>query len=109
MIIEVIDPRGFSVVLHNDHWTYILKKHPELENYLEEVRQAIEDPAHGCIYRSHREPKQCQVYYRKIEGKRAEIKVIVDFFTDDFGEIRNAYFCSNRPDGEELIWPKLSP
>ncbi len=103
--IEVTDPRGFVVRCYGDYWQKtILRKHPELANYHEQVQQALESPQYGCIFRDRKYPNR-QIYYGELRN-RVEIKVVVQFDSPNEGTVVSASPCSRRPDGEILLWHK---
>jgi hypothetical protein len=103
------DSRGYRVECSKERFIYLLSKHEESEDLIKEkhIRAAIENPSHGIIYSDNTIPNRC-VYYKRVRGFPTEIKVVVDFSQDNIGEINTFYLCSNRPSGEEIIWPNIN-
>ena len=44
IIFEIIDKRGKKVRLTQKQWSHITSAHAEMTNYLEEIRQTLEEP-----------------------------------------------------------------
>jgi hypothetical protein len=103
IFIVAVDPHSCQIECSEDRWKYILRKHPEVNGYENYVKEAIENPENGIAYSSNTRTDR-RIYYKKIAGKRAEIKVVAQIHSDDFGEIITAHLCSNRPSGEIPIW-----
>ncbi len=104
------DARGYRVELWEERWSKLLRKHRDLVTYNvteKQVQEAIHNPKDGCIYASHVYPENCAIYYRQFWSK-VELVVVV-LYTGEVGEIVTVHFCSNRPDGERLIWPITNP
>jgi len=103
------DPRGFIISCSVECWNNHLNSHPEIEGYENEAKKAIEDPSYGCIFLSKHKPSNHDpdryIYYRKIKGRAAEIRVVVQFDDNNVGTVHSVCFASNRPKGELLIWP----
>lgn len=103
----ITDPRGYLVRFD---WDYILAKHPEMGRLQSEILEAVAHPKNGLIYRDRRKEFAFRhVYYGAARGYRAEVKVVVAFDDKNSGSALSAYLCSNRPSGEEIIWPLQSP
>lgn len=104
-----IDVREYRVELWKERWNHLVRKHPDLIKYEitpDDLKEAIENPRHGCIYSSHVFPEDCAIYYIRY-NKRLELVVVVRY-ANDVGEIVSAHFCSKRPEGEVMIWPITS-
>lgn len=99
------DSRGYKVETNDIKFDYILSKHEESADEITEnlVKEAIENPDNGEIRKSMRHD-DCHIYYKKVKGKKAELKVVVRY-DGDFGELQTFHFQSNRPSNEVLIWP----
>lgn len=99
------DSRGFIVSCSVECWNNHLITHPEIKGYEKDALRAIQDPAHGFIFCSNHMPDRV-IYYRKIRGRAAEIKVVVEFDDKNIGTVKSVCFVSNRPKGELRIWPE---
>ncbi len=73
--IVTTDTDGIFVLLGRKEWNeHISKRHPELNNFLDEIRQAIEKPD-----LRHRDPEDSRVklHYREIpQEKRLHLKLV---------------------------------
>ena len=106
---ETTDPRGIVIRCDDGCTSYLLQKRPSLRSYIKDIKRAIEQPNHGCIYRSNHpaHPDRC-VYYGYVKGWKAEMRVVVAFNEGMLPFLVSAHPCSKRPDGEQLIWPITS-
>lgn len=102
-LIGAIDPDKWQIECSEDRWAYILTKHPDVNGFEGLVKLTIEKPDTNVIYTTDLHPDR-RIYYRKIRGKRAELKVVVQVISEGFGEIITAHLCSKRPSGETPIW-----
>ena len=104
------DPRGFIVTCTRECWNTHLYTHPEIEGRESEAKKAIESPKHGCIYLSNHhlqgQPPDRHVFYRSVAGRKAELRIVVQFDGENKGIVRSIGFVSRRPEKEYLIWPK---
>lgn len=74
-----------------------------MNGYEDHVKQTIENPVTNIVYTSNKHPDR-RIYYRRISGERAELKVVVQIISEGLGEIITAHLSSNRPGGETPIW-----
>lgn len=103
--IEVVDPRGYVVRCPREFWEgKILRHHPELEGCETFVEDAVRSPTYDCIFLSSRRPDR-HIYYGRLRG-RVEVKVVVQFDSQQNGFIVSASPVSNRAPGEKLLWRK---
>lgn len=70
---EVIDPRGYPVVLSDERWRHIVERHPEVE--LEDLVLALREPS---IRITLRRPHQWG-YYLHGHGPSEYLKVVVSY------------------------------
>ena len=100
------DPRGLPVEFWEERWNWIKLKHADLEpagvteNHL---KNAIENPADGCIY-SSKKYDECDIYYLRFSNY-IQIQVVIRYI-DNIGEIVTAHFRKKRSKGEEIRWMK---
>jgi len=101
------DPRGYKVECSDQRFEYLLYKHEESADLLNEaiIKEAIEEPKDNEIFRSGKKSKEnFHIYYKDIEERKAEVRVIVKYDPDSFGELITFHLCSRRPPNEETIW-----
>ena len=100
------DPRGRPVELWDIQWDHVVAKHPDVFEYgatRRHFKKAIEEPADGCIYESHKYA-DCDIYYVRL-SKYFEVQVVVRF-ENEIGEIKTAHLVKERPKGETIRWMK---
>jgi hypothetical protein len=105
VIFEAKDPRGFVVECTDSCWNQHINRHPDIKGFEHEAQRAIEEPTLGYIFQSNSMQNR-HIYYKKIAGRRAEIKIVVEFNGSNSGIVKSVCFVSNRPKGEVIIWPK---
>ncbi len=100
---EVTDPRGRRIRCPRQYWdNHVLAKHPDLKGCETYAERALRSPKHGCIYTSKTQVNR-HIYYGELRSN-IEIKVVVQFDSEDEGTVVSVTACSRRPNGENLIW-----
>ena len=92
-IFEVKDKTGRKIRLTKKQWTHINKKHPAIANYLDEIKETIENP--DAVIESEEE-NVCLYYkyYKRLKSPYNYILVIVKYLNGE-GYIMSAYFEKN--------------
>ena len=111
LIFEEIDPFGTPVRLHLRRWLehiIPLTRHPEMEPYMELVKQTIVNP--DLVYRSAK-ARNTSIFYRlnlargRYQNLYAAIVVRYTMEQDKkVGYVRTAYFTRTPSGGDELLW-----
>jgi hypothetical protein len=105
MLFEVKDPRGYKVSCSERCWhSHILDEHPEMDNEVERVKEAICNPT-LFIYQD-KDFIDRQIYYLLDISKRYYIKVTVRFDENNNGQVITAFKTDSPKPGEKMIWPK---
>ena len=113
LLFEEIDPFGIPVRLHLRRWLeHIIPptRHPEMEPYVELIRQTIANP--DFIYRSIK-ARNTNIFYRlNLERGRYQnlyVAIVVRYTMEQgrkAGYVRTAYFTRTPSGGDELLWIK---
>jgi hypothetical protein len=104
------DPQGFTITLDVHKWEdHIVKRHPEMKAYLEQVRITIEQPQ--LIQGSTR--STTTAYYYRLAGRGPKstdyyVGVVVDRNEETrTGFVKTAHLLRNlRTDGGKILWLK---
>ena len=85
---STIDIFGRIVILTSDTWqTHICIRHPEVEPYLREIKQTIEEPC--LVTKSSSEPNS-QLYFDRPLRRDLYLKVVVDIDDNNTGDVATA-------------------
>jgi len=110
-IFETTDPRGKRVVCTEETWIFhVLDEHPQMEDSEEDVKKTIEEPTYSMIYQDKDYPER-HIYYQKQIGLGTYpyyIKAVVEFLSDEYGELVTSFVTDSPKDGEILIWKPRS-
>ena len=89
-IFEVIDGSGRKIRLTGRQWTHILKRHQDMINYQEEIKDALKNPQKIT---DHPYDKNARYYFKHIKNKKDNnyLLVIVKYLNGD-GFVITAYF-----------------
>ena len=105
-LFEVSDPRRKKVICTDETWYWhVVDGHSEMEDQIEQVKAAIQEPLLGMIFQDHDYPER-QVYYKR-HSKFIYIKVVVEFLKNG-GALITAYLTDALKPGEKLIWTPQS-
>jgi hypothetical protein len=113
LLFEEIDPFGVPVRLYLRRWLeHIIPptRHPEMEPYLELVRQTIANP--DFVYRSAIARNTSIFYLLNLKRGRYQnlyVATVVRYTMEQgrkVGTIRTAYFTRTPSGGDELLWIK---
>ena len=92
-IFEVKDKTGRKIRLTKKQWTHINKKHPAIANYLDEIKETIENP--DAVIESEEENVYLYYkYYKRLKSPYNYILVIVKYLNGE-GYVMSAYFEKN--------------
>ena len=92
-IFEVKDKTGRKIRLTKKQWTHINKKHPAIANYLDEIKETIENP--DAVIESEEENVYLYYkYYKRLKSPYNYILAIVKYLNGE-GYVMSAYFEKN--------------
>lgn len=91
LIFETKDKSGRRIRLTKKQWKHILKRHPDMINYLEEIEIALKDPLKITDYS---EEKDIRYYYKYIKHKEGPYKYLLISvrYLNGEGFVITAYF-----------------
>jgi len=113
-IIDCIDKDGVRVVCDDGTWdNHIVAEHPEMENCAAIVSETINKPYEiyqdrininrKIIYKPFVLPKPFHTYY---------LRVVIEYkqhrFRGQRGYVATAFSCSNKKEGDILLWKEPS-
>jgi hypothetical protein len=105
-LFEVIDPRGKKVICTDEIWYWhVVDGHSEMEDQIEQVKAAIQEPLLGMIFQDRDYPER-NIYYKR-HSKFIYIKVVVEFLKNG-GTLITAYMTDALKPGESLLWTPQS-
>jgi len=90
-IFEIIDKTGRKIHLSKKQWEHITKRHPDMANYLEEIKEALENPLKITDYIFDKDVKY---YYKYFKHKKDSLKylMIVVKYLNGGGFMITSYF-----------------
>ena len=102
---NVIDPTGYAVILTEQAWAHVIRRHPEMSPFRPLVIRTVEGP--DSIYLGKRDSSR-RVYarrYARVPGLGNELTLLV-FAGNEDRFIATAYFTAGqlRAVGQH-IWP----
>ncbi|MDO8460391.1 MAG: hypothetical protein Q7S74_04740 [Nanoarchaeota archaeon] len=65
-ILEVIDKTGRSIYLPIKQWSHIIRRHPNISNYIEEIKETLKNPLKITSYSLDKDVKY---YYSYLKNK----------------------------------------
>jgi hypothetical protein len=83
----VVDPEGRTVVLTDDVWAHIMRRHPEMSRYEQAIMETITNP--DRIDPDPRPGRERFLGYRR--GPSMWLRVVVSFAEEGDGRIVTAY------------------
>jgi hypothetical protein len=86
VLASTLDPDGRRVVLTEERWAHITRRHPEVSPYLGEVLRAIRDPDRQRGGRTSFE----ELYYLEWAGPARWLRVVVHYETGE-GTVMTAF------------------
>jgi hypothetical protein len=103
-VIDTKDVFGNTVCLSESRWkSHILATHPEMEQYLSEIANAISQP--HCVYTSNNDPN-AKLFFRKRDAKvkygNLYLKAVVSYEAEHV-IVKTAFFTRNITGGD-LLW-----
>ncbi len=101
-VFEVTDSFGRQIICTEDRWKFhILSHHPEMGNYLEDVKRAIQNPDLPISVDAERSDRN--LYYGRQSGRPRYVKVVVKIEGDQ-GSVVTAFLADSPKSGEMPIW-----
>lgn len=86
---EITAFNGTKVVLTEERWKHILVRHPELENKINRITEAVAEPDESYI-----DSAGAVHALKRVVGGVSEYVVVIYRKTDEEGYIRTAYYTS---------------
>ena len=105
LLFSVADRDGNPVRLDEEQWEgHVISRHPEVEPYLEEIQQAINDPEivtiddNGAYHYSR---------FGAVSSRQRQYLIVVVTYSDEItgrrlGSVRTAYFRGRPPAGQRI-------
>mgnify|MGYP001578098217 CR=1 FL=1 len=90
-IFEVIDKSRRKIRLTEKQWKHILKRHPDMINYLEEIKNTLINPLKITDYSEDEEVRYYYKYIKYKDGPYKYLLVSVKYLNGD-GFVVTAYF-----------------
>ena len=104
-LFDVQDPRGYKVSCTDECWEFhILDEHPEMDGLEDTVKETIQTPYLGFIYQDRDYPER-NIYYSLDSSREYYVKVVVEFSSEDVGEVITSFLTDSPKPGEGMIWP----
>ena len=94
VIFEITDKTGRKIRLTNRQWSHILKRHYDMTNYQEEIKETLKNPQKIT---DHPYDKNSRYYYNYLKHKQGPNKyllVIVNYLNGE-GFVVTTYFRRN--------------
>lgn len=94
VILDVIAKTNRRIYLPKKQWLHITKSHPDMANYLEEIRETIKNPAKITDYNQSDNIKYYYKYFKHRESSNKYLLVVVKYLNGE-GFIVTAYFMKS--------------
>ena len=90
-IFEIEEKSGREIHLSNERWKHINQEHPEVAPYLEEIKEALENPVKITHYEFDENIRYYYKHFKEIKSKAKYLLVIVKYL-NGHGFVITAYF-----------------
>ena len=90
-LFEVRDKTGRNVYLPSITWSHIVRKHPYVSSYFEEIKETVQKPDKITDYSLDKDVRYHYKYYKHRESPNQYLLVIVKYLNSS-GFIISAYF-----------------
>jgi|SRR3989338_2550642 len=93
-IFQTTDKSGRKIHLSKERWKHINQEHPELSDYLEEIKETLKNPTKAKEFDYGNDVIYFYKYYKSRESAAKYLLVIVKYLNGK-GFIITAYFVRN--------------
>ena len=93
-IFQITDKSGRKIHLSKERWKHINQEHPELSDYLEEIKEKLKNPTKVKEFDYDNDVRYFYKYYKNRESAAKYLLVIVKYLNGN-GFIITAYFVRN--------------
>jgi len=93
-IFKVKDKSGRLIYLTDERWKHIKSEHPEVTNFLEEIKETITQPTKVTAFYDNEKIKYYYKYFKKLKSPEKYFLVIVKYLNGN-GFIITAYFVKS--------------
>ena len=94
VIFEVVDFSGRNIRLSGKQYKHIIRKHPLVEKYFEEIKETLRGPNHVTYSNVDVSIRYYYKYYKKLKSPHKYIFVVVKYLNGN-GFVVSAYFEKN--------------
>ena len=92
-IFEVEDKSGRKIHLSDERWKHLNQEHPEVEPYLEDIKETLKNPVKITEYELDENVRYYYKYFKERES--AKYLLVIVKYLNDHGFIITAYFVRN--------------
>ncbi len=96
---DVLTKRGKRIILSTERWNHLVLRHPEMNEYLEEIKEVLQNP--DCIVKDNFEPNVV-LYHKYYKVQEIFIVTVVD---EGKGFILTSYTTNTLKRGI-ILWQK---
>ena len=93
-VFQLEDKSGRKIHLSKERWEHINQEHPEVSNYLEEIKETLKNPTKIKTYKYDKDVRYFYRYYKNRESAAKYLLIIVKYLNGN-GFIITAYFVRN--------------
>ena len=90
-IFEIKDKHGKEIHLSKERWTHINQDHPEMADYIEEIKETLKNPDKIATFSFEENVKRCYKYFKSRTSPAKHLLAIVKYLNGK-GFIITAYF-----------------
>jgi len=90
-VFEVVDKSGRKIRLTKKQWSHTLRKHPSLSDYLEEIKETLQNPIAITYSDADKDVRFYYRYYKHLPSPHKYLLVIVKYLNGE-GFIISTYF-----------------
>jgi len=93
-IFEVKDKTGRTIYLADERWKHIISEHPEVTNFLEEMKETLVQPTKIATFYYDEKVRYHYRYFKKLKSPAKYFLVIIKYLNGN-GFIITAYFVKS--------------
>jgi len=90
-VFQTIDKSGKKIHLSKERWTHINQEHPEVSDYIEEIKETLKNPTKIKTYGYDEDVSYYYNYYKSRESAAKYLLIIVKYL-NGIGFIITTYF-----------------
>src|SRR3989344_8096183 len=96
LIFETVSKRGVKILLTSERWNHIVMRHPETEEYFEDIKEVLQNPS---LLVQNAFDRAIIFYHKYYKEEKLYLVIVVE---EEKGFILTAYTTNSPKQGERL-------